>query len=112
MEIKKSKTKSFQLKTRIFNDILNLQMSINHSIGQQLAEKIYKSREYNELKNYNTLIFSSIDALRNEKEEEIKDWQQIGQLGIEIDEFNQKRFFWKQKLQNKFFGNEGEEIKL
>ncbi len=108
LEVKKEKldiNKQFYL----IDQINILQSQISHSIGWDLAAKIFESKQYRRLKETNKQIFESIDRLRAEnlKNNELE----CSTLGVDIDEYNTLRFEFKNELQKKFFNDQTEEIK-
>ncbi len=99
--IKLKKCLDYNKKEQIRLQIENLESEINISIKRDLAEKIFKSPEYQELYKVNLELFEIIDKVK------------LGGIDALIPfNLNNQRFEAKNNLQKKFFGKETGEIKL
>ncbi len=96
LEIKKSQSNHQEQKKLLERQIFVLKKEIEHSIGLDLTEKIYNSDLYSNLLNANLDIFKSVDKFK----------------ATEPAQLNMKRMDAKRTLQEKFFGEVLEEIKM
>lgn len=79
------------------------QEDINNTIGYDLAKEIYCSPEYMKLYNENFNLFSLVDLVKKEDKQSV---------GYKIDQGVYSRFLAKKELQNKFFSEELNEVKV
>lgn len=101
LEIKRDFVSDLDRKKSILSKIKTLEMEISMAIGADLAAKIYDSEEYKSLFISNKKVFKLIDELKNDKT-----------LGPKINSENYNRYLFKKALQEKFFKESSEEIKL
>lgn len=106
IKVKSNLTKSSSLDS--INQLKLLGAQIDHleeevsiAIGRELAEKIYKSKEYKSLYLTNGRIFDLIDQVKFENS-----------IGKMVDNENHNRFLCKKSLQEAFFSKAPEEIKI
>jgi hypothetical protein len=81
--------------------ITNLITHFKDQIGNNLFNQIYSSKEYLNMKEINLETFKLVDMAKNNQ-----------CSAKEIDFCNYKRFLAKKELQNKFFKNSTQELKI
>ncbi len=91
------------LKDELSKKIEDLEHCINIYIGYDLAKQVYSSFAYQWLYNINNKLFSMMDH----KNPNLNDYT-VDNIIIE----NLNRFAAKQKLQEEFFNNKYQEIKI
>lgn len=80
---------------------LNFVADIKDEIGLEKLYEVMNSQEFENLREANNEVFSGVDLA---KEDKIR--------ASTLDALNYRRFLWKQKIQEKFFGGEISERKI
>jgi len=80
---------------------LNFVADIKDEIGLEKLYEVMNSQEFANLREANDEVFSGVDLA---KEDKIK--------ASTLDSLNYRRFLWKGKIQEKFFGGEISERKI
>ena len=96
------KVDKFQMKAG-WNSYRECFENIRNELDYNLFTKILDSSEYKALYDANILTFDLVEKARHGKEEDV--------TAKEVDDANFKRYYAKQALQKKFFGQELKEFK-
>lgn len=101
LEVKYNKTNNLDIKNNLNKQIEELKAQINLAIGHDLEKLIYNSKLYKNLYNTNYKLYEFVDLA---KKDQIK--------ASEVDNYVYIRHLAKKELQEEFFNNSFEEVKI